>query len=173
MKQTQLNPERSLISGRIIILVIKLVAIFMLLQFIPREFVKNYKDGKFVMVIKKYFLIFAFCAVAIIALLYGVCPIWFAETFIGVSTLDPNIAHIFRAVMGLYLALGGFWFHAAFSEKNRNVAVLTTVLFAGGLVSGRLISLMIEGQPAPLLLFYLIIELTLVPIALWVYCLPD
>lgn len=125
------------------------------------------------MQIKKYFLILAFCSVAAIALLYGVSPKWFSETFIGVAALNPNIAHILRAVMGLYLALGGFWFYAAFSSKHRNTAILTTAVFSGGLASGRLISLVVEGQPAPLLIFYLALELVLVPIALWVYFYPD
>lgn len=125
------------------------------------------------MQMKKYFLIFAFSSVVGIALLYGISPKWFAETFIGVSALNPNIAHILRAVMGLYLALGGFWFFAAFSSKHRNTAVLTTAIFSGGLVSGRVVSLIVDGQPAPLLIFYLVLELILVPISLWVYFFPE
>jgi hypothetical protein len=47
-----------------------------------------------------------------------------------------------------HLALGLFWLFAAFSDKYRNTAVLTIVLFAGGLVSGRIISLFADGQPS-------------------------
>lgn len=125
------------------------------------------------MQIKKYFLIFAFCSVATIAILYGVSPKWFAATFMDDPALNPNFAHILRAIMGLYLALGSFWFYSAFSSRYRDTAVLTTALFAGGLAGGRLLSLIVEGQPAPLLLFYLAIELSLIPIALWVFHLPD
>jgi hypothetical protein len=125
------------------------------------------------MPIKKYFLIFAFCAVSVIALLYGVSPRWFVATFFGLQELDPNIAHILRAVMGLYLALGGFWLYAAFEPRHRNTAILTTAVFSGGLVSGRIISLFAEGRPAPLLLLYVAMELTLVPLAIWVYRRPD
>lgn len=123
------------------------------------------------MKIKKAFLIIAFIMVSIIALLYGVDPQWFGQTFLNVPQLDPNIAHILRAVMGLYIALGLFWLYSAFNEKYRNVAVLTTVIFSGGLVSGRIISLFNEGQPAPLLIFYIIAEFALVPIAYWVFTL--
>jgi hypothetical protein len=123
--------------------------------------------------IKKAYLIFAFCAVAVIALLYGVSPQWFAQRFLGLADLDPGLAHILRAVMGLYLALGLFWLHAAFHETYRNAAVLTTVVFSGGLVSGRLVSLLVEGRPAPLLLLYVFMELALVPIGLWVFRQPD
>lgn len=125
------------------------------------------------MKIKKTFLIFAFVAVSIIALLYGISPEWFARSFLDLPNLDGNIAHILRAVMGLYLALGAFWLYAAFHEPYRNVAVLTTAIFSGGLVAGRILSFLAEGQPAPLLSFYTLIELILTPIALWVFFMKD
>ena len=125
------------------------------------------------MKIKKYFLIVTFFTVLIIALLYGVSPQWFALTFLGMPDLDLNIAHILRAVMGLYIALGLFWLYAAFSDNYRNTAVLTTVIFAGGLVTGRIISFFADGQPSALLLLYIAMELSLVPISYWVFKLPD
>lgn len=125
------------------------------------------------MQIKKFFLISAFCVVSAIALLYGVSPRWFAATFLDVPDLDLDLAHILRAVMGLYLALGGFWLYAAFAPKYRNAAVLTTILFSGGLVSGRFVSLLADGRPAPLLLLYVAMELALVPLAIWVFRQPD
>jgi len=125
------------------------------------------------MKIKKNFLIFAFVVVSIIALLYGVSPQWFARTFLDIPQLEPNIAHILRAVMGLYLALGLFWLYAAFSDRYRNIAVLSTAIFSGGLVLGRILSLFAEGQPAPLLIFYVVAEFVLTPIALWIYSLED
>jgi hypothetical protein len=42
-----------------------------------------------------------------------------------------------------------------------------------GLVTGRLLSFLLDGQPAPLLIFYAAIELLLVPIGVWVYMRPD
>ncbi|RKZ86468.1 MAG: DUF4345 domain-containing protein [Gammaproteobacteria bacterium] len=125
------------------------------------------------MKIKKYFLIFTFFTVLIIALLYGVSPQWFALTFLDVSELDLNLAHILRAVMGLYIALGLFWLYAAFSDKYRNTAVLTTIVFAGGLVTGRIISFFADGQPSALLLLYICMEFLLVPVAYWIFKLPD
>lgn len=125
------------------------------------------------MQIKKYFLVFAFVAVSVIALLYGVSPRWFAATFLDVSDLDRGFAHILRAVMGLYLALGCFWLYAAFNAAYRNVAVLTTAIFSGGLVAGRIVSLVADGRPAPLLLLYAAMEFVLVPLAIWVFRQPD
>ena len=125
------------------------------------------------MLIKKYFLIFAFCAVSIIALLYGVSPQWFAQAFLDLSELDLNIAHILRAVMCLYLALGLFWLSSAFNIKYRNTAVLTVGVFAGGLVTGRIISFFADGQPQPILMLYIAMEFIFVPVAYWVFKLPE
>lgn len=123
--------------------------------------------------LKKIFLVTVFVLVSIIALLYGVSPDWFANTFLGIANLDLNFAHILRAVMCLYLALGLFWLYAAFNDKLRNVAILTTILFSGGLVIGRLLSFVVDGLPAPLLILYAVIELALVPVAYWLYILPE
>jgi hypothetical protein len=125
------------------------------------------------MPIKKAYLIFAFVAVAIIALLYGVSPAWFARTLLDIPQIDVSAAHILRAVMGLYLALGLFWLYAAFHQPYRDVAVLTTILFCAGLVSGRLVSLLADGRPAPLLLLYVGMEFSLVPLGLWVLKRPE
>ena len=119
--------------------------------------------------IKKVYLILAFSSVCVIALLYGVAPEWFAQTFLGVPQLDRDFEHILRAIAGLYLALGSFWLYAAFDPRLRNIAVVTTAIFAGGLAVGRLLSRALDGWPSPLLAFYLAIEVILVPIALWVF----
>ena len=123
--------------------------------------------------IRQLFLIVAFALVSVIALLYGVSPQWFGRTFLDLPQLDPNIAHILRAVMGLYIALGLFWLYAAFHAPFRNAAILTTAIFSGGLVAGRIISLFSEGFPAPLLALYLVAELLLAPVAWWVYRLDE
>ena len=125
------------------------------------------------MLIKKYYLIIAASVVSIIALLYGISPQWFALTFLSIPELSLDIAHILRAVMCLYLALGLFWLYSAFSDQYRNTAVLTTMIFAGGLVSGRIISFFADGQPAPILMLYIAMEFILVPVAYWVFKLPE
>jgi len=125
------------------------------------------------MKIKMYYLIFASSIVLIIALLYGVNPQWFSKTFLDIPEMGTDFSHILRAVMGLYIAFGLFWFSSAFSDKSRNVAVLTTMLFGGGLVTGRLISLFVDGIPSPLLTLYIAMEFVLLPIAYWVYMRPE
>lgn len=125
------------------------------------------------MSLKKAFLMLAFAMVSIIALLYGLDPSWFARTFLGVDDLSVNFAHILRAIMCLYLALGCFWLFSAFSDTHRDSAMLTTIIFAGGLVIGRLVSFIVDGQPAPLLILYAALEFAIVPIAWWIYAQPN
>jgi len=123
--------------------------------------------------VKKHFLIFAFLAIIPIALAYGISPNWFASTLLSIEHLDTNIAHLLRAIMCLYLALSFFWLYSAFKPAFRNPALLSIVMFTGGLVVGRLISYFVDGQPQPILLLYIGLEFLLTPIAYWVYKLPE
>jgi len=66
------------------------------------------------------------------------------------------------------MALGCFWLYSAFRPDYRNLAILTTAVFAGSLVAGRLLSIALDGMPSPIFVFYAALELGLVPIALWV-----
>ena len=125
------------------------------------------------MQLKKVYLISASAMVAVIALLYGISPAWFARSLLAVENLSPNFAHILRAVMCLYLALGLFWLYSAFSDKLRNTAILTTILFAGGLVTGRILSFVLDGEAAPILVLYAMLELLVVPVGSWVYRLSE
>jgi hypothetical protein len=123
--------------------------------------------------LKRGFLVLAFAMVSVIALLYGIDPSWFAKTFLGVTDLSVDFAHILRAVMCLYLALGCFWLFSALSDTHKNTAILTTLVFAGGLVVGRLLSFAVDGLPSPLLIFYASLEGAVIPLAWWIYKLPD
>ena len=125
------------------------------------------------MQIKKAYLILAFVAVAIFGLLYGISPAWYAATFLGITGLNPSVAHILRAVAGLYLALAAFWLYAAFNDKYKDTALLTAILFAGGLAAGRCASLIVDGRPAPLLLFFVALEFAVVLVGYWVLRLPE
>jgi hypothetical protein len=125
------------------------------------------------MQIKRAYLIMACVAVTIFALLYGISPTWYAATFLHITDLNADVAHILRAVTGLYLALAAFWLYSAFNDKYRNTAVLTTILFAGGLAAGRCVSLIVDGQPTPVLLIYGAMEFAVVVIGYLVLRIPE
>lgn len=120
------------------------------------------------MKLKKGLLIIAFITISIIALLYGVSPQWFFETFL-IDSQSPSIdqSHILRAVMMLYIALGLFWLYSAFSDKYRDAGIVVLAIFCGGLVSGRILSVIVDGTPSPLLILYIFMELSLVPVCIW------
>jgi hypothetical protein len=118
--------------------------------------------------LKKVLLVFSFFTICIIALLYGVSPSWFFSTFL-VDSQAPSIdqSHILRAVMMLYISLGIFWLYSAFSEKYRDSGIIVLCIFCGGLVTGRILSVIIDGTPSSLLVLYIFMELSLVPVCIW------
>ena len=120
------------------------------------------------MQLKKGLLILSFFTISAIALLYGVSPEWFFGAFL-VDSQPPNIdqSHILRAVMMLYIALGLFWLWSAFSDKYRDAGLLVLCIFCGGLVAGRILSVVVDGVPSPILLLYIAMELGMVPICIW------
>jgi len=122
------------------------------------------------MALKKGFLIFSFFAISIIGSLYGISPGWFFETFLIAPPQPPSVdqSHILRAVMMLYIALGLFWLWCAFSEKYRDAGILVVCIFCGGLVSGRILSVIVDGIPSPLLSLYIALELGLIPVCIWI-----
>lgn len=70
--------------------------------------------------------------------------------------------------MTLYLGLGGFWLYCAFSGKYQDAAIIVLAVFCGGLVIGRILSVLLDGIPSPILLVYVVMELGMVPICVWV-----
>jgi hypothetical protein len=122
---------------------------------------------------KKYVLLLASVTIFLVAALYGVAPYWFASAILGVLERNQNLAHLLRAMMCMYFAFGFYWLCAAFNTKYRNPALLTVMLFPAGLVVGRIISLVADGKPSLLLLFYMVAELIQAPIAYWALRLPN
>ncbi|CDU04947.1 conserved membrane hypothetical protein [Vibrio coralliirubri] len=105
------------------------------------------------------FLIVAVLGLTPIALSYGYAPVVSLDYLFGIDASPINITHIFRAVMGLYLALALFWIAGALLKKYRLPALYSLVLFMLGLAAGRVISLLIDGMPHWLLVVYLLLEL--------------
>lgn len=126
------------------------------------------------MQLKKALLIFAFFTICVIGSLYGVSPEWFFKTFL-VDSQPPTIdqSHILRAVMMLYVSLGFFWLWCAFSDKFRDAGIIVICVFCGGLVAGRILSVIVDGVPSPLLILYIFMELGLVPVCIWLLRRPN
>lgn len=118
--------------------------------------------------LKKILLIFSFFTISTIAFLYGVSPQWFFESFLTDSQL-PTVdqSHVLRAIMGLYIALGLFWLFSAFNDDFRDAGIFVLAIFCGGLAAGRILSIILDGVPSPILVIYVFMELSLIPVCIW------
>ncbi|MEP4486257.1 MAG: DUF4345 domain-containing protein [Halioglobus sp.] len=105
------------------------------------------------------FLLIAAVGLTPIALGYGLVPTISLPMLYGVEADSVSLTHIFRAVMGLYLAMAVFWVLGATSEPLRFPALCSVVVFMSGLAGGRAVSLLLDGIPAPMLIFYLMLEI--------------
>jgi hypothetical protein len=109
--------------------------------------------------IRQVFLIVAAIGLVPIALSYGFAPERSLSYLFQISASDINSTHIFRAIMGLYLALVLFWLFGAIKSELRQAALYSLVIFMLGLALGRLLSIVLDGFPHPLLTTYLVLEL--------------
>ena len=116
--------------------------------------------------LNKAFLLFAALGLTPIALSYGAVPDASLRWLFDIDASSVNASHIFRAVMGLYLALVLFWIIAAFRAPLQVPALWSLMVFMLGLAAGRLLSLVLDGFPHPLLLVYLLLEVTMGVLAL-------
>ena len=72
-----------------------------------------------------------------------------------------DLIHIFRAVMGLYLAMIVLWILGAMRPALTRAAVISEVTFMFGLAFGRVLSIVIDGMPSLLLIGYTLIEIAM------------
>ena len=109
--------------------------------------------------IRQIFLLVTSIGLTPIALSYGLVPQKSLSYLFDISVSNINGSHIFRAIMGLYLALLSFWIVGAFKVQLRQTALYSLVVFMLGLALGRVLSLVVDGMPSLLLIGYLGLEL--------------
>lgn len=111
------------------------------------------------MTVTKVFLVVAAIGLTPIALGYGAAPDISMSFLFGLELDSTDGKHVFRAIMGLYLALAGFWIAGALSERLALHALWSLAVFMLGLAAGRVLSLVLDGSPHPLLLVLLVLEI--------------
>lgn len=107
----------------------------------------------------KVFLLVAGVFLIPVALSYGVDPAVMLPKTMNLKVEGADLTHIFRALSCLYLGMVAFCLIAAFTPAWQHVAVIWAVFFAYSLAIGRVISMILDGMPSPMLLFYLAVEL--------------
>ena len=99
-----------------------------------------------------------------VALTYGLMPDGFLENIFHFKFETIELSGIFRALMGLYIAMAIFWFVGIIKSKFWMAATMSNVLFMAGLAIGRIISILLDGLPSNIFLAGLIAEILL---AVW------
>lgn len=102
-----------------------------------------------------------------VALSYGAAPGASLPWLFGIDASGVPTRQIFRAIMGLYLALICFWIAGAADLRLRMPALWSLFVFTLGLALGRGLSLLLDGWPGPLLFFYLVAEVAVAASAAW------
>jgi hypothetical protein len=114
----------------------------------------------------RFFLIFCAVGLVPIALGYGAKPSVSMDALFGITVDTTNLAHIMRAVMGLYLGMAVLWLWGAFKKSMEGPALIACAVFMLGLAAGRILSFVMDGLPHWLLIVYLGLEIVLGLIAI-------
>ncbi len=109
----------------------------------------------------RFYLLFSAAGLFAIALSYGVAPAAVLPQVLDLSVEGTDLTHIFRAVMGLYLAMIFLWVLGALRPNLTRAAVLAEVTFMFGLAFGRVLSILVDGMPSPLLVVYTGLEIAI------------
>lgn len=109
------------------------------------------------------FLLVAAVGIFPVALSYGFLP----GFLFGVNMGSVELINIFRAIMGLYTAMGIFWLYGAFNPALTQAGLYSLVAFMGGLSVARIASISLDGMPNTILLGYTATELLLASVAYW------
>jgi Domain of unknown function (DUF4345) len=107
----------------------------------------------------RFYLLFSAAGLTVVALSYGIAPAQVLPAMLDLSVEGTDLTHIFRALTGLYLGMVILWVCGAFRPGLLLPAVIAEVTFMFGLTLGRMISMVVDGMPSPLLALYAILEL--------------
>lgn len=110
---------------------------------------------------KHLHLVLSVIIIVPVALTYGLLPGGFFENIFHFKFETIELSGIFRAVMGLYIAMAIFWSIGIFKPKFWMAATLSNVLFMAGLALGRSVSILLDGIPSPVFLVGLLGEILL------------
>jgi hypothetical protein len=98
--------------------------------------------------------------IAAIGVIYLFTPQTLLSVY-GIELQSASEANLYRSGYGgLFLAFSLVFASGAIAPRRARTAQLTMLAFMGGLAGGRLVSLVADGWPHPLLTAILVVELT-------------
>jgi hypothetical protein len=107
---------------------------------------------------ESYFLLFISLGVFPAALGYGLNPQEFLPILYGIEVENNNLSNIFRAVMGLYVGCVSLWILGALKESLTVPALWCMFVFMLGIGLGRALSLILDGLPDMIFVFFMFFE---------------
>ena len=107
---------------------------------------------------ESFFLLFISIGVFPAALGYGFNPKELLPVLYGIEVADNNLSNIFRAVMGLYIGCVLLWIFGAFNKSLTAPALWCMFVFMLGIGLGRALSLILDGIPDTIFVFFMIFE---------------
>ena len=105
------------------------------------------------------FLVFVASGVFSVSLGYGFLPSLTMPFLYDIEVTNTNLLNILRAISGLYIALVTFWILGAYNSNLQLPALWSLTIFMTGLALGRVTSILIDGLPSSIFIFYLFIEI--------------
>ena len=85
----------------------------------------------------RFYLIFSAVGLLPIALSYGIDPNQILPKLLQIQPVEPGVIHIFRAIMGLYLAAIILWLLGAIrGGPLMRTALIGEIVFMAGLAAG-------------------------------------
>ena len=111
--------------------------------------------------IKNLHLITSAVLIIPIALTYGLYPETTLLKLFDITVENINLLTIFRGMMGLYLASAAVWILGVLNPRFWRTATATNIIFMGGLATGRLLSLVLDGMPSIYFFYGLLLEMAL------------
>ena len=108
---------------------------------------------------ESFFLVFVAIGVFSVSLGYGFLPNLTMPFLYDIEVTNTNLLNILRAISGLYIALASFWIFGAYNSNLQLPALWSLTIFMTGIASGRVASILIDGLPSPIFIFYLFLEI--------------
>jgi len=108
---------------------------------------------------ESFFLVFVAIGVFCVSLGYGFLPNLTMPFLYDIEVSNTNLLNILRAISGLYIALVGFWIVGAYNSNLQLPALWSLTIFMTGIALGRIVSILIDGLPSPIFIFYLFLEI--------------
>ena len=108
---------------------------------------------------ESFFLVFVAIGVFCVSLGYGFLPNLTMPLLYDIEVTNTNLLNILRAISGLYIALVIFWILGAYNSNLQLPALWSLTIFMTGIASGRVASILIDGFPSPIFIFYLFLEI--------------